>query len=193
VWAGGGLFGGGSLSSRDATLRANGSPAPFTLFRTGSSLTRAPAIEVGLGTLVTRRFGAEARMVYGRPDLRASITADAEGAPAIAVVERIDQYAIEGSLLVLIDELHVGRMTPFVTAGAGYLRQLHEGQTVVEQGHSFHVGGGVKWWWFVRARRRVEAAGLRGDGRLELVSGGVASAGGLRARGVLSGALFVTF
>jgi len=193
VWGGAGLFTGGGLGSRDASLRANGSSTPFTLFRSASSLTRAPALEVGLGVLLTRRIGAEARLVYGRPDIRTSVTSDVEGAPAVAVVERIDQYAISGGVVVLIDELRLGGTTPFASAGAGYIRQLHEGRTLVEQGHSFHVGGGVKRWLFVRDRRRLKAAGLRGDARLELVSGGVAFDDRLRARGVLSGAFFVTF
>jgi hypothetical protein len=193
VWAGAGLFTGGDVGTRDATLRANGSSTPFTLFRTASSLALAPTLELGVGTLVTRRIGAEARLVYGRPDIRTSVTTDAEGAPAVAVVERIDQYAISGGVIVLIDELRLGGTTPFASAGAGYIRQLHEGRTLVEQGHSFHVGGGVKRWLFVRDRRRLKAAGLRGDARLELVSGGVAFDNRLRARGVLSGAFFVTF
>jgi hypothetical protein len=193
VWGGGALVGGGALTGRDASLRSNGASTPFTLFATRSSLTHAPAIELGVGTLLTRRVGAEARVVYGRPDLRTSVTQDAEGAPAVTVVERIDQYAIEAGVLVLVDELRLAGTTPFVAAGAGYLRQLHEGLTLVEQGHSFHVGGGVKRWLFTRDRRRLKAAGVRGDARLEVVSGGVAFDSRLRARGVLSGSFFVTF
>jgi hypothetical protein len=193
VWGGAGLFTGGTVGGRDATERANGSATPFRLFATESMLGRAPVVDAGVGMLLTRRIGAEARLVYGRPDVRTSISADAEGAPALTVVERIDQYAIAGSLVVLIDELRVGGLTPFAVAGAGYLRQLHEGHTVVENGHSFHVGGGVKRWLFTRDRHLLRAAGLRGDARLELFSGGVAFESGLRPRGVISGALFVMF
>lgn len=193
VYGGGGWLIGGSLGSRDANLRANGSSTAFTLFKTRSSMTAAPAVEVGVGTLVTRRVGAEARLVYGRPEVRTSVSADTEGAPAVTVVERIDQYAITGSVVVLIDELRRRGATPYVVAGAGYVRQLHEGQTVIEHGHSIHVGGGVKRWLWTRDRHLVKAAGLRGDARLELVSGGVAFDNRLRPRGVVSGAFFVTF
>ena len=43
-------------------------------------------------------------------------------------------------------------LRPFVTAGGGYLRQLHEGLTVIEEGRVFYVGGGARYWIFARAR-----------------------------------------
>ena len=36
---------------------------------------------------------------------------------------------------------------PFVYGGAGYLRELHEGEALVEEGLEYHAGGGIKVWF----------------------------------------------
>jgi hypothetical protein len=86
-----------------------------------------------------------------------------------------------------------GRTLPYVSGGAGYLRQLHEGRTVVEEGHVVHAGGGVKHWLVARDRGFVNGAGLRVDARLYLMSGGIAFEDRPRPHGAISGSVFVAF
>jgi hypothetical protein len=51
-------------------------------------------------------------------------------------------------------------VVPFVSGGAGYLRQLHEDNAEVVSGSEIHGGGGVKIWMGSGARRfgvRIDA------------------------------------
>jgi hypothetical protein len=82
---------------------------------------------------------------------------------------------------------------PFAAAGIGYLRQLHEGLTLVEQGHLYHLGGGLKHWLAVRDRGRIRALGVRTDARLYLLRDGIAFKDRPRPLGAISGSLFIDF
>ena len=108
-------------------------------------------------------------------DLRVSVTADAEGAPPVTVAERVDRYIVDGGLVVLFEELRLARLVPFAVAGAGYLRQLHEGATLVEQSHVYHVGAGVKRVLMSRKGRLLDGIGLRGDVRAYVFGPGFTS------------------
>jgi opacity protein-like surface antigen len=195
VDAGGGWLGGASLGSSEANLRApDAAPATFRLFSVDSRFEAAPTFHVKAGFALTRRFGVEGGLTLSHPELRASVTNDAEAAPPITIAERIDQYSVDAGVIVMISELALGsRTVPFATAGAGYLRQLHEGRTVVEQGAVFHVGGGIKHWLLARDQGFISGAGLRVDARLYLMSGGVAFEDRRRPHGAISGGVFVAF
>jgi len=195
VDAGGGFLGGAGLGSADANLRA-GDPVrrPFRLFSTGSRFASAPTFHVRAGFAFSRRIGVEGGLMLSRPDIRTSISADVEDAPQITIAERVDQYGIDASVVVMVSELSLGgRTVPFVAAGAGYLRQLHEGLTVVEQGHVYHAGGGVKHWLLSRDRGILSGAGVRADARLYLMAGGIAFEDRPRPHVAVSGSVFVTF
>ena len=193
--AGGGMLGGAGLGSADANLRAN-DPArrPSRLFSTGSRVASAPTFHVRVGLAFNRRIGVEGGLMVSRPDIRTSISADVEDAPPITIAERVDQYVIDAGVVVMLLDLRLGGQTlPFVTAGAGYLRQLHEGRTLVEQGRVYHVGGGVKHWLLARDQGFISAAGVRADARLYLMSGGIAFEDRPRPHAAISGSVFVTF
>jgi hypothetical protein len=195
VDAGGGWLGGARLGSGDANLRAPApAPATFRLFSVDSRFAAAPTVHLKAGFAFSRRLGVEAGVTLSHPELRASVTNDAEAAPAITIAERIDQYSVDASVIVMIGELALGRRTlPFAAAGAGYLRQLHEGRTVVEEGHVFHAGGGIKHWLLARDAGFISGAGLRVDARLYLMSGGIAFEDHPRPHGAVSGSVFLTF
>jgi hypothetical protein len=195
VEAGGGILRGADLGSADANLRAS-DPArrPVRLFSAGSRFASAPTVHVRAGFAVTRRIGVEGGVMLSHPDLRTSISADAEDTPPITIAERIDQYNIDVGVVVMLSELSLGgRTVPFVAAGAGYLRQLHEGQTVVEQGRAYHAGGGVKHWLLSRDRGFITAAGVRADARVYLMSKGISFEDRLRPHVSISGSVFVAF
>ena len=192
---GGGWFGGAQLGSSNADLRApSQTPSPFRLFSTASRFAAAPAFHVKSVVALSRRFGVEAGITVSHPELQLSVSNDAEAAPPITIAERIDQYSVDAGIIVMIGELALGSRTlPFVAAGAGYLRQLHEGQTLVEEGHVFHAGGGVKHWFVARDQGLINGAGVRVDARLYLMSGGIAFEDRPRPHGAISGSVFLAF
>jgi hypothetical protein len=195
VSIGGGWFGGAALGTADANLRANASPPqPLRLFSTNTRLAGAPALEAEVTFAFNRRWAIEGGVTKSGPDLRSSISGDTEGAPALTAVERVDQYLFEGRVLIMLDELRLGQRTvPFATAGAGYLRQLHEGHTLIEEGRVFHVGGGLKHYLLARDRGLFKAAGVRLDARLYVVTSGIEVDDDPRPQGAISGSAFVTF
>ncbi|MBI4262837.1 MAG: hypothetical protein HY657_00545 [Acidobacteria bacterium] len=195
IEAGGGWLAGAGLGSQDANLTAN-SPVrqPFRLFTTDTRVAGAPALLVRAGFALNRRFGVEGSVTLSRPQLRTSVSGDVEEASALAIVERVDQYFFEGSVVFMLEEWGMGgRTVPFVAGGAGYLRQLHEGLTVVEQGHVYHVGGGLKHWLVARDSGRIRALGLRADARLSLLVKGLSFDSGPRPHPAISGSLFIGF
>jgi hypothetical protein len=167
AWLGGVDFG-----TLDATLTANQSAhAPYTLFKTASSLGATGGVEGRLGFLLTQVVGVEGAFGYARPTLETSVTADVEGAPGTTARERLSQFSVTVSGVAHLWPLLVKGAVPFVLAGAGYLRELHEGNVLPESGHTLHVGGGLKLPLVVR-RGFVRALGVRLEGRAVFRSGG---------------------
>jgi hypothetical protein len=190
--AGVGYLGGTSLGDADADLRSP-SAGPYRLFTTSSRLMGAPALDVRVGFDLSRRIGFEGHVLFGHPEVRTTVEGDAESAPTSEVVERLDQYLIDGGIVLRLDEFRVGGLRPFVTAGAGYLRQLHEGLTVIEGGRVFYVGGGARYWLFARPRGLPRAGGLRVDARLNVLSGGITVDDRSRRQPSISGSFFLLF
>jgi hypothetical protein len=195
VEVGGGLFGGARLGAGDANLRANAQARqPFRLFATESRLAGAPLVYVRAAVPLGRGLGIEGGVALEHPEVRTSLTADAEGAAGLTAVERIDQYAFDAGVVWRLDRLRIGgRLFPFVSGGAGYLRQLHEGRTLIEHGQVYHVGGGVKYWLLTRPNGFLRSAGLKGDVRMQLLRGGIAFEDRARPHAAMSGGVFVGF
>ena len=185
-------MGGAGLGDADANLRARAG-GDFALFSTESDLAAAPVIEIRAGYALTRAYGLEARVGFSRPHLRTAVSDDVEGAPPLELTEVVTQYVFEGALVVMLDRFRAGNLVPFASAGAGYLRQLHEGRTLIEHGVASHLGGGVKHWFMVREDAFVRAVGVRGDVRLNLLSGGISGDDGVTPHAAVSASLFVTF
>ena len=191
---GGGWMGGAAMGTQDAELRPNTEGRdPFRLFSTDTRFGSASLLEARAAWWVTRRYAVEARVGVSRPELQTSVTADVEDAAPLTIVERVDQYVVDAGIVIALDEIRLGALVPFAAAGAGYLRQLHEGGTLVEQGHLYHVGGGVRYALFRRLTGALKAAGLRADARLYLLEGGIALEGGPRPHTAVSGSFFVAF
>ena len=189
---GAGIFGGATLGTRDADLRTTSANQPYRLFTTSSRMAMAPGFDVRVGVALSPRYAVEGHLAYGRPELRTELSSDAESAPSITAVEAVDQYVIDGGLVVHLGLLGNG-VRPFVTAGAGYLRQLHEGQVVVEDGSVFYAGGGLKYGLMSRSQGLVKILGLRGDARLNVLSGGIHVDDRVRRHVAISGGVFVIF
>jgi hypothetical protein len=187
VGVGAGFLGGLSLGERDASLRSNSTtPAPFRLFATETSLDPAAGFEVRLGYRTTPRLTVEGTLGFARPTLTSSLSADAEGAAPVEATTTLTEYVITGGALWKLSVNQRRRWTPFASGGAGVARHVHDGQTLIESGVDSYVGGGILY----PLNPRV---GLRVDGRLHFLNGGLAEGQGTSPRGALSGSIFVAF
>jgi len=190
--AGVGFFGGATLGDADASLRTS-STEPYQLFATSSRQAGTMALDLHAAVDLTRRVGVEAHTLFARPDLHTSVTDDAESAPPVDAVERLDQYLIDGGIVVRLNEFRMKSWVPFATAGAGYLRQLHEGLTLSEHGHLFYFGGGVRRLLRLRPKGLLRGLGARGDIRLDILSDGITVEDKTRKHLSASASLFVVF
>lgn len=157
-------------AAAELTRNTTTGSAPFTLFTTDGQVGSAGGVQGRLGYYFSPNLAVEGAVRYAQPVLSLDLTGDAEDAPDITAEETVDQYVFSGSAL-----WHFGRPSPrtravpFIFGGAGYLRELHESQELVETGLEYHAGAGVKLW-FGNARRRF---GLRGDAGVSFREGGV--------------------
>ena len=190
--AGVGFFGGATLGDADANLRTSASD-PFRLFATSSRQAGTIGLDLHAAIDLTRRFGLEGHTLFARPDVHTSVTEDAESAPSVDAVERLDQYLIDGGIVIRLSELRMKSWEPFASAGAGYLRQLHEGLTLIEDGNVFYFGGGVRRGLLLRPKGLLRGLGARGDVRLTILSGGITVEDKRRNHLSASASVFVVF
>ena len=189
---GGGLLGGAPLGTVDANLRANErTEQAYRLFTADHRFARTPEFYVRAARPFGRRWGVEGGVTISHPVLRADARADVEGAPPLTISETVGQYFFDAAVVIAFDEFRLGRLVPFATGGAGYLRQLHEGQTVIEHGQLFQAGVGVRYPFVSRASGLVRSAGLRGDVRGYVLRGGVSVDDRPRPHMAISGGVFI--
>jgi len=169
LWLGGASFG---ERSANETTRDGSTVA---LFSTTTALDAAAAIELRFGVRLTRRIDVEAVASYARPVLVATVTSDVEaGAGPFIAEERLQQFSFGADLIWRFSPLRAHpRWTPFVLAGAQYLRQLHETNTLLDDGEMYEAGGGVKYAIRSRERGLWKAIGLRGDVRASVRTAGI--------------------
>jgi hypothetical protein len=193
-FAGGvGVLTGAALGSQPADLRTATAGQPYRLFSSSSRMSTASILDLRITVPLTKRYGVEAHAAFGHPEIRTALSSDAEGAPDVTAVERLDQYVVDGGLVVGLDQWSGAGLHPFVTVGGGYLRQLHEDLVVIEEGGVFFVGGGVKHTLLTRSESFIRGLGARADVRLNLLSGGIHIDDSVRRHVSVSGGLFVTF
>jgi Outer membrane protein beta-barrel domain len=174
--SGGGVFQGGTdLTNQTATLTRNPSTGsePLELFRADTTVATGYGIQGRIGYYFTRTISIEGGVQLARPDLRVRLSGDFEGAVPTVATESINSYLFTGSVLY-----HMGRgkLRPFLIGGAGHVRDLHDGDELIETGLEYHAGGGIKWW-FGSGRQRV---GFRAEGLFSMRDGGVGGEEDLR-------------
>jgi hypothetical protein len=170
--SGGGVFVGGfDLGERTAELTSNSGTTgtPSTFFTTDTRMDPGLGVLGRVGFYVTPALAIEGGVRFTRPSYTVRITDDVEDAEDVTAEDAISQYVFDGSAV-----WHFGRsssttsrVTPFVYGGAGYLRELHEGDALVEEGVEYHAGGGIKWWF--GGRRRL---GVRAEAGISIRDGG---------------------
>ena len=67
----------------------------------------------------------------------------------MTATETIDRYVVDGSLVLHMTGLSFagGKGVPFVLGGAGYIRELHDKNEVIETGREYHGGAGLQLWF----------------------------------------------
>lgn len=189
----GGVWATGSSLGRDeATETSNqtGGP-PFTLFVGSSDLGSGAGAEGRLAFYLTPRVAIEGGAMVVRQEISTRITSDFESIPDVTAVEDLTEFIFDGAVAMHFQP--IGGLVPFVRAGAGYLRQLHENASLVETGVAYHAGGGVSYWFWSGGKGFIKRWGLRGDARLILRDGGFALDDEIRTGAAVTGALLIAF
>lgn len=182
-----------ALGSSDAN-ETTSTGGPYLLFSTSTELASASGWEGRVGVKVWRSLEAEAFATYARPEIRSQITSDREATTPVTVTERIQQVTFGGGIAWYPPlGRSPSRVAPFVTAGGGYLRQLHQAATLVQTGQFYQVGGGVRFLLASRSRSRLKGFGARVDARAIVRSKGVALDSSRQASPALAASLFVRF
>jgi hypothetical protein len=183
---------GSSLGRDDATETRNQTGGgPFVLFVGSSEVGSGFGAEGRLAFNLTPRIAIEGGALVAFQQVSTRLTSDAEGIPDETAVEDLTEYIFDGAIVFHLRP--IGQFVPFVRAGVGYLRQLHEGQTLVETGTVYHGGGGVSYWLSSGGRGFFKGWALRGEARLIVRDGGFSFDDGTRTGAAATGALVVAF
>jgi Outer membrane protein beta-barrel domain len=160
-----------SLGQDEATETTNqtGGP-PFTLFEASSEIDAGLGIEARVGYYLSPRISIEGGGMIVWQQVSTRVTSDVEGIPDVTAVEDLTEYIVDGAVAIHFNTL--GGLAPFVRAGAGYLRQLHESASLVDEGLVYHAGAGATWWLSPPGRGFFKRWGLRGDARIFIRDGG---------------------
>ena len=147
-------------SVRTGILFARRGYRPVPLFNTSHG--PSPVIEIAPLVL---ELGRGARLLQA-----ISVAANA---PPVFLIDLLMVIIFFSAVMSLL--YHFGRasdrMRPFVMGGGGHVRDVRDGNRLVETGAEFHGGGGVKWW-FSGGRRKI---GLRAEVIASVRGGGVAT------------------
>jgi hypothetical protein len=183
----------GSMSLGTPAATETAPSGRFTLFSTSTQVSSAAGVEARVGVRLTPRFVVEASSSYSRPVLRAAISGDAENAAPVTATDTLREITVDGALAVdLLREERIHRASPFIVAGAGYLRQLHEGDTLAVNGQRYFAGGGVRFLLMSRPRK-LKGLGVRADARALLQRKGAAFDGRLHASPTVAASIFARF
>jgi len=158
------------MGNTDAKETGNGTP-PVTLFRTTTHLDGGVGVSGGFGLRATSTLWAETAVRYRSTRLLTDVTGDIEGAPGTTASERVQHLQVDAGVQWLVHRWHRGRLMPYVSGGAGYVRQLHGAATLATSGWSGYAGGGFLIELPARTGGAFRSLALRFDGRAEWLGG----------------------
>ena len=164
-----------------------------TLFDSSSQLDPSVGGHVGVGVRVVPGLRAEFGVAYNPTGLSTQISGDVEKVADITVKAPVTQFLFEGGLQARPGRWRRGPLSPFVTAGVGYLRQLNDGRTLVETGRAWYFGGGLYYERAATHPRRLKATGIRADLRALILRDGVAPDDTRRSAPAFTIAVFASF
>ncbi len=143
------------------------------VFDTQTTLDASVGPAVAVGVRLSRILMVEGALLYSPTSVTTAVSNDVEGVSAASLETKLTQYLFEGGLVVRANRWRVGRLAPYVTGGAGYVRQLYEDRVLLETGRAFYVGGGVYYERASARRSAVKATGVRVDARALVLRDGV--------------------
>jgi hypothetical protein len=160
------------------------------VFKSATRFGQAACPEARVAVPLTRLLDAEGSIAYGRSQLTTTITQDPEAADA-TITESLTAYLLEGGVAAHLARWRKGASEPFVSAGIGYLRQLHDGHTLVEGGRTWYVGAGLRHRFHDDALSGFKSAALRVELRATILGTGSALDGETHVMpAVIAGVLF---
>jgi hypothetical protein len=181
------------LGSRDANL-TTGTGSTLRLFSSTSELRGVAGFEARVGVKLTRAIEAEVLASYATRELRTRLSNDTENSAGATVTESVKQYNVgAGVLWYVLKPRSSVRARLFVTAGANYLRQLHEAATLVATGRTYHFGGGAKLLLASRPTKGLKVVGIRLDARAVVRTKGISFNGRRSISPAVGASLFVRF
>jgi hypothetical protein len=182
-----------ALGSNEANETTPGGSSA-RIFSTSSDFASAAGLEGRIAVRLIRSLEVEVEASYGTPQLKTTISNDIENAPPVTAIETVEQLTVGAGVVWYVPlRPWSSRLAPFVTAGGGHLRQMHEERTLLETGRYYQVGGGVKFLLWSHPRGLVNAIGARIDARAIVRQKGVAFDDGGHAAPALSASAFVRF
>jgi hypothetical protein len=183
-----------AVGGGDAT-ETTSSGATLSLFSTSTERAAASGVEGRVGVALTRRFECEGTGTYAAPQWRTRITGDYENAASVTAAETVHRFTVGGAILWYVRHPRIGPplLTPFLTAGGGYWRELHAGAVLADTGRFYDVGGGLKVLLRSREEALVKGVGVRIDARVQARTGGIAFDGASRLSPTLGVSLFGRF
>jgi hypothetical protein len=164
-----------------------------TVFRSASELSASPAVDGRLGVAVTPRLQFEAAFVFDPTQFSTRLIGDVEGIPDTVATTPLRRYVIEGGARLQLRRLQRRRVMPFVAAGAGYVRNVSQGQLLVETGQTYYFGGGADVPWRPGGARGLRGGGLRFDARATLWRGGFAADRPVGVAPMLAASIYARF
>jgi opacity protein-like surface antigen len=176
-------LGGYDIGVSTAELRGNGNgttPPPFALLTADSHFTSANAPELRVGFALSNRWTIEGGGQWSQPHIGVGISGDAEAPAQELPGEQLQQYIFDGSVNWQLPVAMGRRLAPFVSGGAGYLRQLHEDRMYAETGRIYYAGGGARFW-LRGGHGATRPIGVRGELRINMRHQGIDFANQTRA------------
>ena len=179
------------MGSATADLTTSSPTTRFDLFTTDSRVGEFIGVSARVGYYISRSISIEGSVRYARPELSVDLSGDAESAADVTATEIASHYVFGGSVLFDLRGASFagGRGMPFVSGGAGYLRELHEGNLLVETGIEYHATAGLKYWFGSGDNR----FGLRVEGGMSAREEGFDNEDGRRVQPLVAAGLSYVF
>jgi len=162
------------------------------LFSAESGVDGSFGVGIVAAFRLNTRWQVETGAIYARPSLSVHLHEDAEDADDVTAEESLHRIQVDAGIVVRLGS-DDRRNQPFVTAGASYLRELHEGQTLAANGQGMYAGGGFRRVLKATPGAFIDTMGLRFDARILVRGGGVNLDGGTHVTAAGAAALFLGF
>ena len=164
-----------ALGTAAADMTPNTGLTSFTLFDSSAALAASARADVRVGWRATRALTLSAAGGFARPSVHVRIADDAEGAAGVSFTgATLRQWTIGGRVDydLLAMRFASGRVTPFLMAGAGYLRHADAEGASSAGGEIYEAGAGLGYCWRVRPASRLAQVRLTAELRATCVRGG---------------------